>query len=250
MDLSFSNPLTTLGRDLTVTTPPDITYPRRVRSFVKREGRMSPSHQRAWDDLWLRYGVEYTPEPIDLTTLFGREAPCIVDIGFGNGQSLLALAVRHPEFNFLGIEMHRPGIGALLFQAAQLNLTNIRVYCADAVHVLTECIPHHSLAAVLLFFPDPWPKLRHHKRRLVQAPFANIVAQKLKTGGCWHLATDWEDYANQMQQVLTAHPCFSDNDLTPMFDQRPVTKYHERGQRLGHGIWDFTFKTLSLRLSS
>lgn len=221
---------------------PEKTYLRTIRSFVRREGRMTPRQKHALEALWAEFGVEVPPGELDLAALFGREAPVVVEIGFGMGQSLLTLAKQNPQINYLGIEVHKPGIGALLADLAEHAVSNVRIMMFDAKDVLEKHIPPESLAGVLLFFPDPWPKLRHHKRRLVQPEFVNCVASKLVRGGYFHMATDWENYAEHMLQV--ASNCHQlDNkggvgQFIPRPDSRPVTKFERRGQKLGHGVWD------------
>jgi len=218
---------------------------RSIRSFVRREGRITARQQQALEILWPQFGVEFKQEEIDFKTLFGREAPVVLEIGFGMGQSLVALASQNPDKNYLGIEVHRPGVGALLQGLMDHNLKNVRVVMADAKEVLELQIPDQSLEAVLLFFPDPWPKKRHHKRRLVQPDFLELVAQKLKKGGYLHMATDWENYAEQMLALASASKAF-DNAAgvglyTPRPQSRPLTKFERRGQKLGHGVWDLLF---------
>lgn len=219
---------------------------RTVRSFVRRQGRLTLGQQRALDNLWPLYGVEYQEQLLDLNSLFGRDADTILEIGFGNGDSLFQMAEKNPQNNYIGIEVHRPGIGHLLQLIEQSSVKNIRIVCHDAVDVLKQQIPDHSLTRLQLFFPDPWHKKKHHKRRIVQHDFVNLVAQKLKHGGLFHLATDWEDYAKHMLQVLTASNVF--NNLSPQNDyvdrpkERPITKFEQRGHRLGHGVWDLLFK--------
>ncbi len=222
-------------------------YPlRRVRSFVCRDGRMTEAQRRALDELWPRFGLTLAEGQVDYAKLFGREAPCILEIGFGSGHSLLAMAKEHPEKNFIGIEMHQPGIGTLLLGMELQKVDNIRIYYADAVEVLTQCIPPHSLDGVQLFFPDPWPKRRHHKRRLIQPEFVKNIATKLKPGGLLHMATDWQDYAKHMMKVLSESPDFV-NLAGPMqfsirSTHRPVTtKFEQRGTRSGRIIWELQF---------
>ncbi len=225
-------------------TPPPVRRP--VRSFVRREGRLTAGQARALDQLWPRWGLEFRGEPLDLDRAFGRRAPRHLEIGFGRGESLLALAAAHPERDYLGIEVHRPGVGSLLLRLEQNGIDNVRIVCADAAEVLARGIPPGSLERVLLWFPDPWPKKRHHKRRLVQPAFADRVAAVLQPGGCWHLATDWEDYARHMMAVLEAHPAFTNpagpGRCSPR-GERPPTKYEQRGRRLGHGVWDLVYCT-------
>jgi tRNA (guanine-N7-)-methyltransferase len=221
--------------------------PRRpVRSFVRREGRFTTAQRRAVDSLLPKYGVPEGDEPINFTALFGRAAPVHLEIGFGNGEALAAMARLHPEINFLGIEVHRPGVGALLQRLETEVLTNVRVISADAVDVLSRRIPDQSLSAMYLFFPDPWPKLRHHKRRLVQPGLVSLVCQKLQIGGLWHLATDWEDYARHMLAVLTEAEGFENASGPGQFaarpESRPLTRFERRGQKLGHAVWDLVFR--------
>jgi len=218
----------------------------RIRSFVRREGRMTAGQQRAISTLWERFGVNPTNGLIDLNTLYGRHAPRILEIGFGNGACLATMAMHHPEKDFLGIEIHRPGVGQLLMQAEKLDLTNLRLLCMDAVLALEHHLPDAALDQVQIFFPDPWPKKRHHKRRLIQPAFANLLARKLKPGGILHLATDWEDYAIQMLAVLKATAGFYNTVASGGFStsptERPLTKFEHRAQHLGHPVWDLLFR--------
>ncbi|ARD40077.1 tRNA (guanosine(46)-N7)-methyltransferase TrmB [Edwardsiella ictaluri] len=219
---------------------------RRIRSFVRRQGRLTKGQQLALDEYWPLMGVEFTPEALDLPTLFGREAPVVLEIGFGMGASLVAMAQQHPERDFLGIEVHSPGVGACLSSAHEAGVNNLRVMCHDAVEVLERMIPDASLDMVQLFFPDPWHKARHHKRRIVQSAFAGRIRGKLKIGGVFHMATDWENYAEHMLEVMNHAPGYrnlsDDNTYVPRPDSRPVTKFELRGQRLGHGNWDLMFE--------
>ena len=217
---------------------------RRIRSFVRREGRMT----KAQGDALRRLGERYLLEPqgkLDLDVLFGRPAPRILEIGFGMGDALAIMARERPECDFLGIEVHRPGIGSLLLKLERDAMDNVRVICADAVEVLRQYLPDDGLDAVYLFFPDPWPKTRHHKRRIVQGVFAELVRRKLKPGGRFHLATDWEDYARYMMRVMEAAPGFRNlagaAKFSPRSPDRPLTKFEQRGQRLGHDVWDLVF---------
>ena len=224
------------------TTPPLRT----VRSFVRRQGRVTAAQERALEELWPRFGIEADGTPLDLDAVFGRHAPRVLEIGFGNGDTLAAMAAASPETDFLGIEVHRPGVGRLLHHVGQQGLTNVRVMCADAVEVLEKQIPDGALDAVHLYFPDPWHKTRHHKRRLVQPPFVERIRHKLKPGGHFHLATDWDDYARQMLAVLSAAAGFRNlspsGDFVPRPSYRPLTKFEQRGARLGHGVWDLLFE--------
>lgn len=222
---------------------------RRVRSFVRREGRLTPGQQRAMENLWPRYGLDITTACLDLDAVFGRRAPRILEIGFGNGAALIALAAAHPARDYLGVEVHRPGVGALLLAAAAQGLNNVRVICADAVEVLAHALPDASLAGIQIFFPDPWHKKRHHKRRLIQAEFAALAMRKLAPGGYLHVATDWQDYAQQILAVLGAMPQLRNNagpgQFAPRPEQRPVTRFERRGQKLGHAVFDLLYTRLA-----
>jgi tRNA (guanine-N7-)-methyltransferase len=220
---------------------------RHVRSFVRRGGRITVAQSRALRDLWPRYGIDHSADPLELDTRFGRRAPRVLEIGFGNGDTLLALAAANPERDYLGIEVHEPGVGRVLLRAHEAGLANVRLICHDAVEVLAQ-LPDASLDEVLVFFPDPWPKKRHHKRRLIQQPFAALLARKLRSRGVLRLATDWEDYARQMLEVLASLPelrnCSGDDTFVARPDSRPPTRFEKRGQRLGHGVWDLEFRRL------
>ena len=219
---------------------------RTVRSFVRRQGRLTAGQQRALDELFPRFGVEPGDTPIDFAALFGREAPTILEIGFGNGDTLAQIAREHPDNNYLGIEVHRPGVGHLLMRIEEYGLSNVCVMYTDAVQVLQKQIADGSLAALYLFFPDPWHKKRHHKRRQVQPEWAQQVRSKLKLGGQLHMATDWQEYAEHMLATLTAAEGF--RNLSPNGDHRelpayrPTTKFEQRGALLGHGVWDLLFE--------
>jgi len=219
---------------------------RPIRSFVMRTGRMTVGQTRALEELWPKYGVEFSAEPLSLDSLFGRAAPCTLEIGFGNGEHLAALAAAHPERDYFGIEVHRPGVGHLLLVASINNLTNVRVSSHDAVEVLREQIAEGSLDEVLVLFPDPWHKKRHHKRRLIQPPFVELIASRLRQGGVLRLATDWKEYALQMLEVLSAAETLFINlsptgDWMPRSEERAPTRFEKRGARLGHGVWDLAF---------
>lgn len=224
--------------------PPSEEKHRHVRSFVRREGRITPSQQRALGELLPRFGVTLDGM-LDLDVVFGRSAPRTLEIGFGNGASLAIMAAQAPEHDFLGIEVHRPGVGHLLQEIERLALSNLRVICADAVEVLQQHVPPASLDHVLLFFPDPWPKKRHHKRRILQASFVELIRARLKPGGNFHMATDWQEYAEQMLEVMDNAPGFSNSAGRGQYavkpDYRPETKFERRGLRLGHGVWDLVF---------
>lgn len=221
---------------------------RRIRSFVRRQGRLTKGQQLALDQYWPEMGVEFQPEPLNLTRLFGRDAPVVLEIGFGMGASLVTMAQNNPQQNFLGIEVHAPGVGACLASAKEANVENLRVMCHDAVEVLEKMIPDNSLRMVQLFFPDPWHKARHNKRRIVQTPFAELVMRKLKLGGVFHMATDWEAYAEHMLEVMNSIDGYKNQsatqDYVPRPETRPLTKFEQRGQRLGHGVWDLMFERI------
>lgn len=221
---------------------------REIRSYVLREGRLTPGQQRAFDELWPRFGVDWQPgEPLDLPALFGNDHPVWLEIGFGNGESLAEMAASHPERNYLGIEVHRPGVGHLLLKLEERGLENVRVMRHDAVEVLRDALPEASLAGVQLFFADPWPKKKHHKRRIVQPAFMDLVARVLRPGGIFHAATDWQDYAEHMLEVFAGREDQFENlagpgRYSPRPDDRPLTKFEQRGQRLGHGVWDILLR--------
>jgi tRNA (guanine-N7-)-methyltransferase len=225
----------------------DDAAPRReIKSFVKRIGRMTEGQKRAIDDLWPRYGLDYEGKPRDLAASFGNVHPVVLEIGFGNGEALFAAAQADPARNYFGIEVHEPGVGRLLKHAAEAGLTNLRVSRHDAVEVLREEIAPASLAELRLYFPDPWHKKRHHKRRIVQPAFVELVASRLVPGGLFHLATDWEPYAEHMFDALDASPSFR-NELGPRQPApRPAwrieTHFQKRGERLGHGVWDLLYR--------
>jgi len=219
---------------------------RKIRSFVRREGRLTRGQQRGLEILWPQYGIEHDIGMLDLDQIFGRQAPRVLEIGFGNGASLAEQAKQHPEIDFLGIEVHRPGVGNLLQVIEAEGLTNIRVMQEDAVEILKDQIPLASLDKVQLFFPDPWHKKKHHKRRIVQLDFVEVLRQRLKLAGHFHMATDWQHYAEHMLEVMTAAEGFSNTsktgDYVPRPESRPLTKFEQRGHRLGHGVWDLIFE--------
>lgn len=227
----------------------DTPYLKRIRSFVRREGRLTPGQQRAMEVLFPRFGIEAGEAPLDLDAVFGRSAPRILEIGFGNGESLAEIAKNHPQNDYIGIEVHRPGVGHLLMRIEEQELTNVRVMCADAVEVLEKQIPDASLNALYLFFPDPWHKKRHHKRRQVQPEWAQLVRRKLKSGGRLHMATDWQHYAEHMLEILDAAEGFKNTsasgNYSPKPDYRPETKFERRGLKLGHGVWDLVFEKIA-----
>ncbi|MCX4026572.1 tRNA (guanosine(46)-N7)-methyltransferase TrmB [Endozoicomonas sp. SM1973] len=222
---------------------------RQVKSYVLRAGRMTVGQQRGWDDVWPELGLTIDGGVQTMDELFGREAPLVLEIGFGMGHSLLKMAEQEPEKNFIGIEVHRPGVGSLLNEAQKAGLTNLRVYCDDAVEVLKHCIPDESIDRLQLYFPDPWHKKRHHKRRIVQPAFVQALRAKLKVNGLFHMATDWENYAEHMLEVMQEAEGFENtstqNDYVARPNYRPITKFEKRGARLGHGVWDLVFKRIS-----
>jgi tRNA (guanine-N7-)-methyltransferase len=226
--------------------PTQTTHSRSVRSFVTRAGRLTVAQERALVELWPKFGLAFEARPEDLDALFGRCAPRTMEIGFGNGDHLAALARAHPECDYLGVEVHRPGVGHLLLAIERHELTNLRIVCHDAVEVLERQIPLRSLNEVIILFPDPWPKKRHHKRRLIQAPFVALLVERLKAGGLLRLATDWQAYAEQMLDVLDADPRLENLAAPERFmaraGQRVQTRFELRGERLGHAVWDLAFR--------
>jgi tRNA (guanine-N7-)-methyltransferase len=221
---------------------------RPIRSFVRREGRLTKGQERALNELWVKYGISNETSLLNLSETFNRSAPKVLEIGFGNGHSLAQMAAENSENDYLGIEVHRPGVGALLLLIEEQGQNNIRLICDDAVEVLKHRLADGSLDRVQLFFPDPWHKKRHHKRRIVQPDFVSLIAQKLKSGGIFHLATDWEDYALHMIEVMNQSANFkntaSNGGFVPRPDYRPLTKFEQRGKRLGHGVWDLIYKKI------
>ncbi|MDP1924436.1 MAG: tRNA (guanosine(46)-N7)-methyltransferase TrmB [Thiobacillus sp.] len=216
----------------------------RIRSYVLRAGRVGPGQARALAEIGPQCMLPFQAGLLDLDAAFGRVAPRILEIGFGMGEGLVEIAAAHPENDYLGVEVHTPGVGALLKQVGERGLTNVRVIQHDAVEVLTRMLALDSLAGVHVFFPDPWHKKRHNKRRLIQPPLVRLLASRIQPGGYIHLATDWQDYAEQMLAVLTAEPLLANTvaDYAPRPDTRPLTKFEQRGIRLGHGVWDLLFK--------
>ncbi|MCU7815835.1 MAG: tRNA (guanosine(46)-N7)-methyltransferase TrmB [Candidatus Thiodiazotropha sp. (ex Rostrolucina anterorostrata)] len=222
---------------------------RPIRSYVLRQGRLTEGQQRAFDQLWSRYGMILHDEPIDFAALFGRQAPITLEIGFGNGEALAQIAARHPEENYLGVEVHSPGVGHLMIKLAEQQSENVRIVQTDAMELLRHALPTASLSRVLLYFPDPWHKRKHHKRRIVQTEFTNLIHRVLIPGGVLHMATDWQDYAHQMMKVLSLHSGFRNQmgvqQFSPRPDSRPITKFEKRGERLGHGVWDLLFERIA-----
>ena len=217
---------------------------RSIRSYVLRQGRTTAAQARAHRELAPVYGLPFGAAPLDLDRTFGRAAPKVLEIGFGMGETTAAIAAAHPEIDYLGIEVHTPGVGSLLNRIEALGLANVRVIQHDAVEVLERMIAPAALDAVHLFFPDPWPKKRHHKRRLVQAPFVSLLASRMKRGAYLHAATDWEDYAHQILAVLAAEPALENTaaGFAPRPESRPQTKFERRGVGLGHQVWDAVFR--------
>ncbi|MFC7517031.1 tRNA (guanosine(46)-N7)-methyltransferase TrmB [Herbaspirillum sp. GCM10030257] len=215
----------------------------RIRSFVTRAGRLSTAQARAIDTLGPQFCIPYVKAPFDFNQAFGRTAPLILEIGFGMGDTTAKIAAGMPDKNFVGVEVHTPGVGSLLKLIGEQNLNNLRILQHDAVEVVTHMIAPDSLAGVHVFFPDPWHKARHNKRRLIQGPFVELLASRLAPGGYLHCATDWQEYAEQMLQVLSDEPSLQNtaDDYAPRPDYRPVTKFENRGLKLGHGVWDLVF---------
>lgn len=226
----------------------DGRYKRKIRSFVLRTGRLSEFQRNMMNENWAEYGLDHQTEPFDFEKIYGNTNPVVLEIGFGMGKSLVEMAEQNPDKNYLGIEVHTPGVGACLAYAIEKGVKNLRVICHDATEILRDCIADGSLGGLQLFFPDPWHKAKHHKRRIVQPHFIETVAQKLSAGGFIHFATDWENYAEHMLEVLQAmqntvgiRNTSATNDYIPRPDFRPLTKFEARGHRLGHGVWDLYF---------
>jgi tRNA (guanine-N7-)-methyltransferase len=220
---------------------------RPIRSYVLREGRLTPGQQRAFDLFWPRWGLDYAERQLDLASVFDNDNPVFLEIGFGNGESLATMARHHPDRNYIGVEVHRPGVGHLLIKLDEYGCDNVRAIRHDAVEVIQHMLPDASLDGVYLFFPDPWHKKRHHKRRILQPALLAQLARVIRPGGLFHAATDWQDYAEQMLQTLGEASDLFDNNAgrdryTPRPDERPLTKFEQRGQRLGHGVWDLVFR--------
>jgi tRNA (guanine-N7-)-methyltransferase len=229
---------------MTDTTTPELPHGH-IRSFVLRQGRVSNAQQRYLDQYLPVFGIPYQPQLLDLAAAFGRpDSPKILEIGCGMGETSAAIAAAHPENDYLGLEVHTPGVGSLIKLIAEGGLTNLRVIQHDAVEVLRDMIAPGTLAGAHIFFPDPWPKKRHHKRRLIQPPLIATLAARLQPGGYLHCATDWEEYAVQMLEVLSNEPTLENTaaGFAPRPDYRPLTKFEQRGIRLGHGVWDVIFR--------
>ena len=220
------------------------TFPQRIRSFIRRQGRLTPGQQLALDNYWDKYCLDPNADT-NFTQIFGRDAPLFVEIGFGNGESLVRMAAANPDKDYMGIEVHKPGVGHLLMLLNQQGLNNVRIYCHDAIEIMEQKIADNSLAGVHLFFPDPWPKKKHHKRRIVRPGFVDLLVRKLKPGGYFHAATDWKNYAEAMLAVLSESSELRNisptNDYCDSPEYRPLTKFEQRGLRLGHGVWDLIF---------
>ncbi len=217
-----------------------------IRSFVQRQGRLTTGQKNALDQHWSRYGLQLVDGLIEPEQVFGRDAPLTVEIGFGNGVSLLQMMMAETEHNYLAMEVHRPGVGALVMGAAAQGIESLRIYNEDAVQVLQQCLPDESIDRLLLFFPDPWHKKKHNKRRILRPEFVELVAKKMKVGGVFHMATDWQHYAEQMLEVMEASKDYVNScgagAYAPRPDYRPVTKFEQRGLRLGHGVWDLIYQ--------
>lgn len=217
-----------------------------LRSFVQRAGRLTPAQQRALDQLWPKYGLEIGIGAVDAAERFGRTAPLVLEIGFGNGEALIHGAQHSPERDFIGIEVHKPGVGRVLNSIETHALNNVRIYAEDAVEVLKQCIGEGALSEVRIYFPDPWHKKRHVKRRLIQPGFVELLASRIASGGLLHLATDWQPYAEQMWEVMDASNTFRNTEgpggHVPRPDWRPETHFERRGLRLGHGVWDLLYR--------
>ncbi len=225
-------------------TTSELVSPNRIRSYIRRQGRATAGQKQALENYWDKYCLD-PHQNYDFISIFGREAPLIVEIGFGNGESLAAMAEANPQFDYIGIEVHKPGVGHLMLLLEQRELNNVRIYHHDAIEILEQRIPNHSLKGIHLFFPDPWQKRRHHKRRIVRPSFVELINKKLESGGYFHAATDWENYAYEMLPVLSVHNGLINasptNDFCQRPDYRPLTKFEKRGIRLGHGVWDLIF---------
>ena len=226
-------------------TVSDPTLPQRIRSFIRRQGRLTPGQQLALDNHWATYCLD-PKNDYDFAQVFGRDAPLFVEIGFGNGDSLAKMAAANPDKDYIGIEVHTPGVGHLLILLHEQGINNVRIYSHDAIEILEQKITDNSLSGVHLFFPDPWHKKKHHKRRIVRASFVDLLVKKLKPAGYFHAATDWENYAEAMLAVLSEDNVLKNTsptqDYCPCPEYRPLTKFEQRGIRLGHGVWDLIFR--------
>nr|WP_133505020.1 tRNA (guanosine(46)-N7)-methyltransferase TrmB [Marinomonas balearica] len=218
---------------------------RTIKSFVVRGGRMTEGQQKAYDNNWQTYGLNFEDGAIEYKEVFGRDSDITLEVGFGMGASLVEMAKKAPERDFIGIEVHPPGVAKLMMLAAEAGISNIRVYCHDAIEVMAQCLPKEQASTFQLFFPDPWHKKKHNKRRIVQALFANQVADTLKPNGLFHMATDWEPYAEHMMEVMDAQTNYENisgkGSFHPRPEWRPLTKFEQRGEKLGHGVWDLIY---------
>ncbi|WP_284414420.1 tRNA (guanosine(46)-N7)-methyltransferase TrmB [Acidovorax sp. SUPP2539] len=223
--------------------PADVPYPKTIKSYVRRAGRTTTGQAKAFEELGPRFVLDYSPQPIDVPAVFGRTAPLVLEIGFGMGEATAHIAGVRPQDNFLCCEVHEPGVGALLKRIGEQGLANIRILQHDAVEVIDHMVPPGTLDGIHIFFPDPWHKKKHNKRRLIQPPLVAKLAARLKPGGYLHCATDWQPYAEQMLEVLSAEPQLANtaDGYAPQPDYRPLTKFENRGLRLGHGVWDVVF---------
>lgn len=230
----------------TENSAPAAPHTDRIKSFVRRCGRMTRAQQLGWTELFPQQGLTIESGPLDVEATFGRQAPLVVEIGFGMGESLLAMAANQPDHHFIGIDVHRAGVGSLLYKADQMGLTNLRVYCDDAFEVLRTCFAENSIDRMQVYFPDPWHKARHNKRRLINPAFMDLVSPRVKTAGTLHLATDWEDYAQHMMEVLGQASGWKNLAGTGLYsdrpDWRPLTRFEQKGQRKGHIIRDLLFE--------
>lgn len=223
-------------------------YIRTIKSFVIRAGRMTDGQKTAFEQHWKEQGLELDAGLLNFSEVFGNDNPVVLEIGFGMGKSLIEMAVARPDINYIGVEVHMPGVGRILRDAQEQNVKNLRVFRDDAIEVLDKCIADGSLQGVQLFFPDPWHKKKHNKRRIVQPHFAQQIRRKLKQGGLFHMATDWQPYAEHMLEVMAVAEGYEntapDNAYCPRPDFRPLTKFENRGEKLGHGVWDLIFKKI------
>lgn len=220
---------------------------RQIRSFILRTGRLTKGQEKALEEQWMTFGLTEEAGVLDFEQIFGRKAPVTLEIGFGNGTSLAEMAKNAPERDFVGIEVHTPGVGHLLYLIDDMQLSNVRVMHSDAVPIVQNQIAEGSLDRVQLFFPDPWHKKRHNKRRIVQPPFVSLLASRLALGGVFHMATDWQNYAKHMANVMEAHEAFEnvfDSPFAPRPDERPLTKFEKRGLDRGHGVWDLLYQRI------
>ncbi len=238
-----------MNQDHTSSGEEKVVHKKRIKSFVIRAGRMTEAQREGFKQHWQEKGLSLEDGMLDYAGTFGNDHPVVLEIGFGMGKSLVEMCQAQPELNYIGIEVHTPGVGKILRDAEDFNVQNLRVYRDDAIEVLARCIPDNSLQTVQLYFPDPWHKKRHNKRRIVQAEFAQTLRQKLKIGGTFHMATDWEPYAEHMLEVMEAADGYENvagqNQYHPRPDFRPLTKFEKRGENLGHGVWDLIYQRIA-----